>query len=725
MPEEDYDELYHLTDNPEFSGLDPHHVPSTISEEESPGIYLTNDPHSHVGTNLDKPYIATFRVPVGYEDHPAFEPDHYGKSGDYFVSPEWYDHIQFAGISPNPAHKKGGSDRTAAVHDRLMQILAMADTTPWHPLITPKDGFYPKYQVHSPEGRKLGELEYEKYLPDPVGKIVIHKIVVHPEHQGKGIGQALVERLHNDHPEYKIDPGLTTIQGSGFTERLRKIIPDAEEKLVPKYKPATMSQGGSDFWTRGQMEGLVGPGQLVNAANGLRRLSFHDRVLQICAMADTTPWHPFIESDEQPDSRHGRGRDKSYFIGNPDPGRITDRPIAQLDVTLHNKGDKHWRNSEPGRPSGFYLREHNEAYINSIIVHPEFQGQGIAQALIERLNSDHPEYRINPGVTTPKGFGLVQQLKKLIPDSEAKMSPNYKPYVMDDGESAEYEKSEYASVGHEDYEYDDYTSEYNPRKLVNASYDDGPYWGAAWDDEDDDDEDDWPEGTPKRKRKHGNDLANAPHYVGYDEPPYVGKHRKEEEPSRLRKWLRSWHPDEIALPAPKNKRTKEPVTARFWHAGKSGELPEEIKFSHGKMFDGRDAVQAHIGDKLVGQLQWDSGSSKRGFDNDINYITVHPEYRRRGIGSAMYQHVVQNIDPHLLPGSLDVTPSGKGLSKSLGFRPKDQGTYYDGTPMKFNLSPVRDDGNDWPDAAVGNGWQWDEKFNRRSKDRFSRFWTGS
>ena len=311
-----------------------------------------------------------------------------------------------------------------------------------------------------------------------------------------------------------------------------------------------------------------------------RTAAVHDRLMQIVAMADTTPWHPLITSTEDSNSRHGRGRDKSYFIENPD----TYQPIAQLEVTLHNKGDNHWRNSEPGRPSGFYLRDHNEAHINSIIVHPEFQGQGVAQALIERLNSDHPEYKINPGVTTPKGFGLVQQLKKLIPDSEAKMSPNYKPYVMDDGESAEYEKSEYASVGYEDYEYDDYTSEYNPRnkteqptentyvinfgeeprsrQLVNASYDDGPYYAMAWDEEDDEDED---ESSPKG-RKHGNDLANAPHYVGYDEPPYVGKHRKEEEPSRLRKWLRSWHPDEIALPPPKKKRTKEPVTARFWHA---------------------------------------------------------------------------------------------------------------------------------------------------------------
>jgi GNAT superfamily N-acetyltransferase len=298
-----------------------------------------------------------------------------------------------------------------------------------------------------------------------------------------------------------------------------------------------------------------------------RTAAVHDQLMQIVAMADTTPWHPLIKDNSHytEGERSDRPRDRSYVIGNPDPKALGHgRPIAQLEFTLHNKGNRQWKSGEDGFGGGYVPREHNEAYINSVIVHPAFQGQGIAQALIERLNKDYPDHKINPGVTTPKGYGLVERLKKIVPDSEEKMSPDYKPYVMDDGESSEYEKSEYANVGHENYEYDDYTSEYNPRKLVNASYDDGPYWGAAWDDEDDDDEDDWPEGTPKRK--HGNDLANAPHYVGFDEPPYVGKHRKEEEPSRLRKWLRSWHPDEIALPPPKNKRTKEPVTARFWHA---------------------------------------------------------------------------------------------------------------------------------------------------------------
>ena len=164
-----------------------------------------------------------------------------------------------------------------------------------------------------------------------------------------------------------------------------------------------------------------------------------------------------------------------------------------------------------------------------------------------------------------------------------------------------------------------------------------------------------------------------------------------------------------------------------WHitAGKRGELPGDITFSHRKLYDGRDAVQAHIGgDTHIGQLQWDSRNAKRGFPNDINYITVHPEYRRRGIGTAMYNYAVQNVDPDLLPGSDNVTPSGMGFSKSLGFKPSP---YADGTRGRFDKQPVRDDGCDWPDAKIGNGQTWDDKFWRgKSKDRFAcRLWRGA
>lgn len=250
-----------------------------------------------------------------------------------------------------------------------------------------------------------------------------------------------------------------------------------------------------------------------------RTAAVHDRLMQIVAMADTTPWHPHIE-----EVGDGRFRERKYIIRKPRPSdeqrSISDQPIAELSVTLHDKGDNQWKKlKESDGEYGYVPREGNEAYINSIIVHPDFQGQGVAQALIERLNSDYPQHKINPGMTTPKGYGLVQRLKKIIPNAEEKISPEYEPHVMDDETAVEYESSEYPGVGHHDYSDDDYdySDEYNPspRQLVNASYDDGPYYAMAWDDEDDEDED---EEEPKKHKHHATtELMNAPHYVGVDE----------------------------------------------------------------------------------------------------------------------------------------------------------------------------------------------------------------
>lgn len=98
----DYDELYHFTDDPHFSGPHPDHEPATISEFGEPGIYLTNDPHNSSVSGGGRPYMATFRVPSWYEDHPGFEPDHYGNSSDYFVRPEWFHELKLTGVSPTP-----------------------------------------------------------------------------------------------------------------------------------------------------------------------------------------------------------------------------------------------------------------------------------------------------------------------------------------------------------------------------------------------------------------------------------------------------------------------------------------------------------------------------------------------------------------------------------------------------------------------------------------------
>ena len=131
MPDDDYDELYHFTDNPHFSGPHPDHEPATISEFAEPGIYLTNDPHNSSVTGGERPYMATFRVPSWYEDHPGFEPDHYGSSGDYFVRPEWFHELRFQGITPNPINRQA-SHRTAMPGNDDAWRIAATERGKWY-----------------------------------------------------------------------------------------------------------------------------------------------------------------------------------------------------------------------------------------------------------------------------------------------------------------------------------------------------------------------------------------------------------------------------------------------------------------------------------------------------------------------------------------------------------------------------------------------------------------
>lgn len=148
-------------------------------------------------------------------------------------------------------------------------------------------------------------------------------------------------------------------------------------------------------------------------------------------------------------------------------------------------------------------------------------------------------------------------------------------------------------------------------------------------------------------------------------------------------------------------------------AGKFGDLPEGLTFTHGKTFFDQDAVNAHLGDRQVGQLTWKNDDN---WGHTIDYITVHPEFRRHGIGTAMLNHIRDNIDPKITH-SRNVTPAGRGFAKADGFTPPPFG---DGSKGKFSMDPVRDDSQEWPDATVGNGMRWDDSFWRgKSKDRFA------
>lgn len=145
--------------------------------------------------------------------------------------------------------------------------------------------------------------------------------------------------------------------------------------------------------------------------------------------------------------------------------------------------------------------------------------------------------------------------------------------------------------------------------------------------------------------------------------------------------------------------------------GARGDLPE-LRFEHGQTMYGQDALNAFHGDQQIGQMTWRNNDED---SHPIDYITVHPEFRRRGVGTAMLNHIRQNIDPKITH-SRHVTPAGRGFAKADGFKPK----LYNGKPGSFEMDPVRDDSNEWPDSSIGNGMKWDDNFWKgKSKDKFA------
>lgn len=126
---------------------------------------------------------------------------------------------------------------------------SMADTSQWRNKIQhnthPTGG---RYEIFGqPDGKNwdrigvLNYLDFKKIFadrnPDYHNALLINGIRVHPDFRNHGVAQAMMERLHQDYPEHKIDPGATTDLGTGFTQHLLHEYPDFTGYLVnPKWE---------------------------------------------------------------------------------------------------------------------------------------------------------------------------------------------------------------------------------------------------------------------------------------------------------------------------------------------------------------------------------------------------------------------------------------------------------------------------------------------------------
>lgn len=90
-------------------------------------------------------------------------------------------------------------------------------------------------------------------------------------------------------------------------------------------------------------------------------------------------------------------------------------------------------------------------------------------------------------------------------------------------------------------------------------------------------------------------------------------------------------------------------------AGAVGQLPEGLGIRHEPEWQwSQDRVSAHHGGREVGWLSWRNGvadyGSDRPVDSDeigrVGAVEVHPEYRRRGVATALWEHA-RKIEPRL------------------------------------------------------------------------------
>ncbi len=126
---------------------------------------------------------------------------------------------------------KGGCD-SGCDHDRYLMGEYSIDHT---------DGSGPQPSDLMPgiKGRSLLQFTHDT---DQHGNPEIYVSGIHVDegHRRDGIAEALMRRMHQDHPDTPINPGFTTDMGEGLLDGLKKRIPEAGAALVPRFSRLAM-----------------------------------------------------------------------------------------------------------------------------------------------------------------------------------------------------------------------------------------------------------------------------------------------------------------------------------------------------------------------------------------------------------------------------------------------------------------------------------------------------
>ena len=77
---------------------------------------------------------------------------------------------------------------------------------------------------HPLTGVPESHLDYDYTKP---GEVNVSMLYTHEDHRNDGVAEALMRKLHEDHPGYKINPGQMTSKGQAFHDRMLDKEPDA------------------------------------------------------------------------------------------------------------------------------------------------------------------------------------------------------------------------------------------------------------------------------------------------------------------------------------------------------------------------------------------------------------------------------------------------------------------------------------------------------------------
>jgi ribosomal protein S18 acetylase RimI-like enzyme len=87
--------------------------------------------------------------------------------------------------------------------------------------------------ARGPEGESIGHLDYAQVGSDtdPHHEVHVEDLQVHPEHQGKGIASALMDRVYAEHPApAEVTHSLRTGAGAGWWDRYSASRPHVLER---------------------------------------------------------------------------------------------------------------------------------------------------------------------------------------------------------------------------------------------------------------------------------------------------------------------------------------------------------------------------------------------------------------------------------------------------------------------------------------------------------------